>query len=283
VVFFSLRDLTTSQKSDKPPVGYDDTPMPPNSKWRVHDGNRTQPRIVTPGSSPGESPSDAIVLFDGEGMPKWVGRDGGPVQWKVENGSCRYLSSVSALVNACRKPDEWQTCDIFFVAPRFEGEKLISPAYVTIVHNGILVHHHQEILGQTGHKILHSYRLHPPKGPIRLRDHGNPVRYRNIWMISIRRITGITLFLLGLLVSIVGYGLYRSPKLDWLEFKGTCRVLIEGAASEASRLVEDSTAIVGLITLITGLIMTLNGLKGLIFGSSEKKFSEIWNGKKWWG
>ncbi len=86
------------------------------------------------------------------------------------------------LVNACRKPGEWQTYDIFFVAPRFEGEKLVSPAYVTVIHNGVLVHHHQELLGSTGHKILPSYEPHPPKGPIRLQDHGNPVRYRNIWI-----------------------------------------------------------------------------------------------------
>ncbi|MBM3213215.1 DUF1080 domain-containing protein, partial [Candidatus Poribacteria bacterium] len=72
-------------------IGYDDTPFLPGSKWRVHDGTRPQPRIVTPGTfstqeMPGSPPSDAIVLFDGKDTSKWVGSDGGPIKWKVENG-----------------------------------------------------------------------------------------------------------------------------------------------------------------------------------------------------
>ena len=87
------------------------------------------------------------------------------------------------LVNACRKPGEWQTYDIFVVAHRFEGEKLVSPACVTVVHNGVLVHHCQEIMGPTGHRTVSSYdKVYPPKGPVHLQDHGNPVRYRNIWV-----------------------------------------------------------------------------------------------------
>ena len=242
-----------AQKSDKPSIGYLDTPMLPNSKWRVHDGTRPQPKVVTPGScstqeEPGQPPSDAIVLFDGKDTSKWIRRDGEPAQWKVEDGvmevnrtgdiqtkehfgDCQlhiewaapaevkghsqgrgnsgvflmgryeiqvldgydnitYADGTTAaiygqhppLVNACRKPGEWQTYDIFFVAPCFEGEELISPAYVTVIHNGVLVHHHQELMGLTGHKILPAYKPHPPKGPIRLQDHGNPVRYRNIWI-----------------------------------------------------------------------------------------------------
>ena len=69
------------------PIGYEDTPMIPGSKWRVHDGTRPHPQIITPGaeSSRGEPPSDAIVLFDGSDLSKWTGRDGA-AEWKVENG-----------------------------------------------------------------------------------------------------------------------------------------------------------------------------------------------------
>ena len=87
------------------------------------------------------------------------------------------------LVNACRKPGEWQVYDILFVALRFDGDKLVSPAYVTVLHNGVLVHHYREIMGPTGHKSVASYdKPQPPRGPLRLQDHTNPVRYRNIWI-----------------------------------------------------------------------------------------------------
>ena len=68
----------------KAPVGYDDTPMLPGDKWRVHDADRPQPRVVQPGDVPGAPPSDAIVLFDGTDLSNWVGRGGGEPQWRVE-------------------------------------------------------------------------------------------------------------------------------------------------------------------------------------------------------
>ncbi|MDO8348591.1 MAG: DUF1080 domain-containing protein, partial [Planctomycetota bacterium] len=87
------------------------------------------------------------------------------------------------MVNACRKPGEWQTYDIVFRAPRFAADgKVAEPARVTVIHNGVLVHHDQALLGMTAHRSTPSYEAHGPKGPIRLQDHGDPVRYRNLWI-----------------------------------------------------------------------------------------------------
>ncbi|MCA8956159.1 MAG: DUF1080 domain-containing protein [Planctomycetes bacterium] len=86
------------------------------------------------------------------------------------------------LVNASRKPGEWQTYDIVFTAPRFKDGKLVSPAYATVLHNGVLVQNHQVLLGRTSHKRVARYAPHGPKGSIKLQDHGDPVRFRNIWV-----------------------------------------------------------------------------------------------------
>jgi len=87
------------------------------------------------------------------------------------------------LVNACRPPGEWQSYDIVFRAPRFGPDgSLLKPARMTIFHNGILVHDNAELTGPTAHKARPPYKAHPDKLPISLQDHGNPTRYRNIWL-----------------------------------------------------------------------------------------------------
>lgn len=235
-------------------LGYTDTPMIPGTPWRVHDGERPQPRVVDPGTpstldAPGKPPSDAVVLFDGTDLSKWHDGRGNPSRWKVENGAMvvtpgagsivtrdefgdcqlhlewaaptpptgegqgrgnsgvllfgRYeiqvLDSYDArtypdgqaaaiygqyppLVNACRKPGEWQTYDIVFIAPRFRDGKLETPAYLTLLHNGVVVHHHTPLLGAVAFRALARYSPHGPKGPLVLQDHGCPVRFRNIWI-----------------------------------------------------------------------------------------------------
>jgi hypothetical protein len=91
------------------------------------------------------------------------------------------------LVNASRKPGEWQTYDIIWKSPRFDEEgKLLSPAYVTVLHNGVLVQNHFELLGDTPFNRPPAYRPHGEKGPITLQYHGNPVRFRNIWVREIK-------------------------------------------------------------------------------------------------
>src|SRR5262249_28148865 len=211
----------TPQRKDHT-LGYDDTPFQPDGKWRVHDVSRPHPPVITPGTEssqerPGRPPSDAIVLFDGSGLTKWVTILNGQVtepKWKVENGcmevvpgtggittkekfgdiqlhvewatpaeikgesqmrgnsgimlmsryevqvldsynNLTYADGQAAsiygqkppLVNASRKPGEWQTYDIVFEAPKFDGEKLVKPAYVTVFQNGVVMHNRQEITG----------------------------------------------------------------------------------------------------------------------------------------
>ncbi|MCI0334377.1 MAG: DUF1080 domain-containing protein [Planctomycetes bacterium] len=94
------------------------------------------------------------------------------------------------MVNAMRPPGEWNTYDIVFTAPKFKDDgSLESPAYVTVLHNGVLTLNHFEIEGITPFNEVPKYTKHG-KGPIYLQDHGNPVRYRNIWVREIKPLEG---------------------------------------------------------------------------------------------
>jgi 3-keto-disaccharide hydrolase len=227
-------------------VTYDDTPLLPDSPYRVH-GERPWPQVVTPGATPGAPPADAVVLFDGEDLSAWTQGDGEP-SWTVNQGAMQVTSGGALrtrqefgdcqvhlefaspaevkgdsqgrgnsgvflmgryevqvldsyqnptypdgqcgsmygqyppLVNVCRGPGEWQTYDIIFRAPRFEDGRLTEPARLTLLHNGVVVHAGREYIGATTHRQVAKYSPHPPKGPLSLQDHGNPVRYRNIWV-----------------------------------------------------------------------------------------------------
>jgi hypothetical protein len=246
----------TAWTQDKPKLGYKDTPLLPGGRWHVHDGDRPQPKVITPGifstqETPGKAPSDAVVLFDGTDLSHWQ-TDGGPTRAKLEDGAMviqkgspnsqeqfgdcqihiefatpdppkgrdqgrgnsgvmimgRYEIQVldsyenltypdgqaaaiygqyPPLVNASRKPGEWQAYDILFTAPRFKSNGDVeTPAYVTMFHNGVLVHNHTALLGPVVFRDLAKYTPHGPKGPIVLQDHGNPVRFRNIWVREIK-------------------------------------------------------------------------------------------------
>jgi hypothetical protein len=91
------------------------------------------------------------------------------------------------LANPARKPGEWQTCDIVFEAPRFDAGKLTKPAFLTVFLNGVLLHHRKELMGATVHRELAKYGTSAPEESIRLQDHQQAVRYRNIWA---RRLAG---------------------------------------------------------------------------------------------
>ena len=234
-------------------TGYNDTPVIPGQKWKVHDIDRPRPPFVEPAAivPPIPPPSDAIVLFDGQDLSQWRPRrrpwkvaEGymeatpgagnlvtkekfgdiqlhlewatpaevcGSSQWRGNGGvmiMTRYeiqvLDSIDnptyadgqaasiygqwpPLVNASRPRGEWQSFDIIFEAPRFDGDRLVKPAYATVFHNGVLVHHRQEIIGPVAHRTFKRYQPHPAEEPILLQDHKVPVRYRNIW---VRRLKG---------------------------------------------------------------------------------------------
>jgi hypothetical protein len=87
------------------------------------------------------------------------------------------------LVNASRPPGEWQTYDIIFHGPRFAADgKLLRTAHVTVLHNGVLAQDNVELTGPTANGVRPPYKAHPEKLPLSLQNHGNPVRYRNIWI-----------------------------------------------------------------------------------------------------
>jgi hypothetical protein len=85
-------------------------------------------------------------------------------------------------VNVTRPPGEWQTFDIVFTAPVFEGGQLARPARVTMFHNGVLVHLNEPIHGGVAHRALPQYKNQISQGPLALGGHGCPVRFRNIWV-----------------------------------------------------------------------------------------------------
>ena len=101
----------------------------------------------------------------------------------ADGGAGSIYGQHPTLVNASRKPGEWQSYDIIFTAPRFDGDTLVGPAILTVLHNGIVVQHAQDSDGPTGHRSVSTYSPnHPAAGPLKLQDHGDLVRFRNIWV-----------------------------------------------------------------------------------------------------
>ncbi len=236
------------------PAFYGDPPDE-HHPWAVHDPNRPQPPVVTPGTfstqeQAGKPPSDAVILFDGTDLSKWDGtKDGrGPAKWVVKNGyfetapgtgdietkekfgDCQlhiewaeapdvkgssqgrgnsgvflmglveiqvldsyhnityadgHAASVYGvnppMVNPLRPPGEFQVYDILFRRPLYKDGKMVDPGYVTVCVNGVVVQDHTQLEGPTGHMKRTHPEPFPEKGPLKLQDHGNPVKFRNIW------------------------------------------------------------------------------------------------------
>ena len=85
------------------------------------------------------------------------------------------------LANSMRRPGEWNTYDILWEGPVFEGDRLVKPARVTVILNGVVQHHGKDLQGPTQHKQLAKYAPHETALPLRLQDHGDLVRFRNVW------------------------------------------------------------------------------------------------------
>jgi len=223
--------------------------------WAVHDQNRPQPSLVTPGTfssqeQPGKPPSDAVILFDGTDLSKWEADTGTgvPTKWVVKNGAMECVpgsgyvrtkdnfgdcqlhvewaapSKVEGnsqgrgnsgvflmglvevqvldnynnptypdgsagsvygvnppLANALRPPGEFQTYDIVFRRPVYKDGQELDPGSLTVFVNGVLVQDHTRLEGGTGHMARSKPGPFPAVGPLKLQDHGNPVRFRNIW------------------------------------------------------------------------------------------------------
>ena len=133
----------------------------------------------TPAKGSGQGRGNSGVLFFGRYEIQVL--DSYQAKTYPDGQASAIYGSYPPLVNAMRKPGEWQVYDIAFTAPRFEGDKLTKPGYFTVMVNGVLVHNHAELLGTSNHRAAPAYTPHPLKGSLQLQDHGNPVRYRNIW------------------------------------------------------------------------------------------------------
>jgi hypothetical protein len=176
-------------------------------KWVIKDGAATASSVVTTKRSFGdcqlhvEFATPKEVKGEGQGRGNnGIGLMGARYEIQVldswENktyfdGMCASIyKQRPPLVNASRRPGEWQTYDIVFEAPRFKEGKLARPAYVTVIHDGVLVQNHVELLGDTPYDRPPRYTPHPEKQPLVLMYHGNPVRFRNIWVRELQELKG---------------------------------------------------------------------------------------------
>jgi hypothetical protein len=91
------------------------------------------------------------------------------------------------MVNASRPPGEWQSYDIIYTSPRFKDGKQTEAGFVTVLHNGVVVQNHTQLLGATVFHALPKQVAHDVMAPIKLQDHTFPVRFRNVWIRPLER------------------------------------------------------------------------------------------------
>jgi hypothetical protein len=136
----------------------------------------------SPASGEGQGRGNSGVMF-GDGRYEVQVLDSYRNRTYADGQAAALYGQYPPLVNATRPPGEWQSYDIVFRGPRFDGEgNLLRPARVTVFHNGVLVQDNVTLVGPTTHQARPPYRAHPERLPIRLQDHSDPVRFRNIWL-----------------------------------------------------------------------------------------------------
>lgn len=86
------------------------------------------------------------------------------------------------LVNATNPADQWNSYDIIFRAPRFKDGRMSEPPRVTIIHNGIVLHHDNAFVGQMAHRIHKAFEPHRAEEPLTLQNHNEATNFRNIWV-----------------------------------------------------------------------------------------------------
>jgi hypothetical protein len=110
-----------------------------------------------------------------------------PEQIYPDGQAAAIYGQTPPLVNACLPPGVWQSFDIVFIAPKFEGDRLVAPATLTMFHNGVLVHRNQAIHGEMAHRQIVPCQPHAPELPLVLQGHGSPLKFRNIWIRRLER------------------------------------------------------------------------------------------------
>ena len=157
--------------------------------------------FATPTSAKGsgQASGNSGVFLMGKYEIQVLNSFGGNANSTYPDGQCGALyGRAKPMVNASRAPGQWQTYDITFTRPLFDDQgKVTRRAKFRVIHNGHLIHDDVELTGGTGWAGPHAvrpYKVHGDKGPLSLQDHGNPVRYRNIWAVDMeeKKTTGST-------------------------------------------------------------------------------------------
>jgi hypothetical protein len=145
----------------------------------------SSPTVVT-GNSQGRGNSGVLLMsrYEIQVLDMWDN----PTY--ADGGAGAIYGQWPPLVTAPRKPGEWNTYDIVFEAPQFQGDQLVKKAYATVFYNGVLAHNRKELMGPMVYRQVAHYTPHAVEEPIMLQDHNNPVRYRNIWIRRLRSYDG---------------------------------------------------------------------------------------------